>query len=1071
MVRQNIGPPTRRPGHRSISLVRLALFFGLALHPGPIAPARAQEPLRLSAHRRSDGEVRLNSSGASNSVHRLESSADLRAWTEAARVHQGLIDFPAPGLRSGPPQFFRVVATPRTANDDWKNQVLYSSDPFLSAASQAGLAETRWIKFTLRLDEPQRVYFQDSRKYLFHYEFATHRLAGFEGMSPQDLDLVSLHARGQRLVFGAVVLPPQSSTREYGLEIVGAEPFPAAQVAAWFKTVRSMIVAPHDVQVFYFPTYEQGSLAAADLALLAAQGIAVSSPARWITANQGYSPGWALGRLVFVTASEINAAFSDGRLRYSDILLTDGIPAEIPVLAGVISTRPATPNSHVAILAKSFGVPFAFLARPEDQARLRAWQGQEILLSVEPGSNGWDIRTVNVQGLLTDAQRQSLLDAKRPAQLEIRAIESRGVLSLPVRDLTPRDVRYVGGKAANFGSLIRSIPDNTSTNAIAFTFDLWNGFLDQTLPEGKILRKKIAEKLAGHTFPPKVAVLKSDLAEIRDWIGNAADFSLAQKSAILAALGGFDARRKIRFRSSTNVEDTELFSGAGLYDSLSGCLLDDTDSDKKGPCQCDPTEADERGVFRALRRVYASFYNDNAFLERLRHGVNETEVGMGVLAHYSSPDEIELANGVATLQITRAQDPAARRFLGELVSQPGASSVANPEPNALPEVVILTKDPGSPLALRLDRGSSLLPLGASVLRWPAGYEALFGLLEKASVGYLATVPSRQEIILDFEYKKLQPDLLSVKQVREVPQVQAQSQKPPFVLNDAGRLAVFQHHGKDLFANHRLKSLWEFRSLVFTNAGSVGYNFQAEVIYHDGRQILRASGPIASFPDGKIKVADKVLTGTWHWGDGDQRRDYTLTATYPSVLSTNQPLPLSDATLVELKALYAAPQPRFSSGLSRQRDWVTNETTRLVPLEKIISGSLERRREFAAAGVKIEVAYTLAFLKFNVAGISIFDGKSFPLITWKGTTLTGFTTQPIALKGEFSQTYDSSRHNFNEVFLFEPRLEPSLDPSTRAELDAAKIKAILVEQFTADERSRPTLWIWSTDDQLRQLPSS
>lgn len=132
-------------------------------------------------------------------------------------------------------------------------------------------------------------------------------------------------------------------------------------------------------------------------------------------------------------------------------------------------------------------------------------------------------------------------------------------------------------------------------------------------------------------------------------------------------------RGKLRFRSSTNVEDSEQFTGAGLYDSYSGCLLDDLDGDTDGPSLCDPSEPAERGVFRALRRVFASFYNDNAVLERLRHGVNETSVGMAVLVHPSFPDEIEWANGVATLQVTNAESSASMAYQG--------SWFCNREPN------------------------------------------------------------------------------------------------------------------------------------------------------------------------------------------------------------------------------------------------------------------------------------------------------------------------------------------------------------------------------------------------------
>lgn len=61
------------------------------------------------------------------------------------------------------------------------------------------------------------------------------------------------------------------------------------------------------------------------------------------------------------------AAFDDGRLRSEEILLTDGVPADMPVLAGLISLTPSTPNSHTTILSRSFGVAEGF--RPLNPAK------------------------------------------------------------------------------------------------------------------------------------------------------------------------------------------------------------------------------------------------------------------------------------------------------------------------------------------------------------------------------------------------------------------------------------------------------------------------------------------------------------------------------------------------------------------------------------------------------------------------------------------------------------------------------------------------------------------------------
>ena len=121
--------------------------------------------------------------------------------------------------------------------------------------------------------------------------------------------------------------------------------------------------------------------------------------------------------------------------------------------------------------------------------------------------------------------------------------------------------------------------------------------------------------------------------------------------ATLTALSSFDPERKLRFRSSTNLEDQGQFTGAGLYDSFSGCLEDELDDDEQGLCACDSHKAKERGVFRAIKSL-CELHNENAYRERRLHRIEEPEVGMALLVHHSFPDEIEWANGVAVVQFT-----------------------------------------------------------------------------------------------------------------------------------------------------------------------------------------------------------------------------------------------------------------------------------------------------------------------------------------------------------------------------------------------------------------------------------
>ena len=1003
---------------------------------------QAQETPGVTGWRGVDGRIRVTSTGAVDRMHLLERSEDLRRWSEAARTLGGFESFPVSD-REPAVGFLRIRTRGVEDSDDWKNQVRLPEDPFLSVAGDAASGGFRWIKFTLRLEAPGGVYFQDSVRQPFHYGFISRRLAGFEGLSPQAIDAVSLRTAGQRLVLGAVLLPEEGSVREVGLQIIGQEVFPVDRVVEWLRQVRGALVLPPGWTAYYVPTVEQGTVPDADQRRLEAAGFPVASVSRWIRKDEVYSAGWAKGRLRYVPAAEIRAAFVEGRLRPEDILLTDAVPAEIPVLSGTISLTPATPNSHVAILSRSYGIPFVHVADAARQAELRSWDGQEILM-VASGEAGVDpVRLLNVEGFLTPGQRALLDKARTPPRLRILPMARRGSIQLLTRDLRPEDVAYVGGKAANFGGLVRSVPDHAPASSLAFTFDLWMGFLDQTLPGGRTLRETINERLKAHVFPPDMSRLSADLAAIRSLIRDGADFSAAQKKAILEALGTVHSGGNLRFRSSTNVEDSEQFSGAGLYDSYSGCLLDDTDGDTSGPSQCDPSEPEERGVFRALRRVYASFYNENAFLERLRHGVDESTVGMAVLVHRSFPDEIELANGVATLRVTGSGSRESLAYSGELVLQTGAASVANPAGNALPEVVEVSRLAGGTPTFRLHRRASRLPLGATVLDWTSGYASLVELLELAALEFARVRPGRQEFLLDLEFKRVAPRSLVVKQIREIPSNPAGARPAPFTLGESGVFEVFQHHGKDLFANHRLKSIWRFPSLVFSGEpGAVGFDVLVDLTRHDGTAVRRMSGRIGSFPNATITASGKTIVYDWTWPEGNLRGRYRITASFPQTPDPTKPLVWTDALQVDLSAEYGVPQRVFDADGSRKT--VTRETTRLVPLGRITEGALARQRRVQKGSVTVATGYTLAFLKFGYPGIGIYDTKSFPLVRWGGTTVTGLTREPFQLTGHFAQTYDSIRHNFFESFLFEPALDPGLSPELLSELRTANVRTIRVD---------------------------
>ena len=1006
----------------------------------------------------SHGWVRLDATGQTDAVLTLQATTDWIQWTPIATTHESIAALADPATQLFPNRFYRLALTNRTSLDDWKNQIGFPNDRFLSTAGMTTADDFRWVKFAIQLDEPFRVYFQDSQKYDFHYDFASARLEAFRGMTPAQFDQVALHTNEQRVLLGTVLFPPYPNETEFGIQFVGLDAYEPEFLARYFQLVESTVAAGSNVRAFYVPTFEQARAAETHRAYFESKGIRLTTAARWLIGDDVYSTGWALGRLKFFPGAEINAAFRDGRLSPQDILLTDGVPAEIPVLAGVLTLTPSTPNSHVAILAKSFGLPFAYLSDPVQRDRVQQLIGKDIVLRLNPFT--YEVKVLELESSMDPALREEILGLKAPPELEIVPTATFGALSASTDQLNPADIKFFGGKASNYGFLRRTIPER-SQPAIGISFDLWEAFLDQVLPGGQTLRAAIAARLSKYSYPPNVQQLSDDLRAVRDLIKDTAQFPEAQKLGILEALRTFEPTHNVRFRSSTNVEDSEQFTGAGLYDSYSGCIADDLDADSQGPSLCDPTEADERGVFRAIKKVYASFYNDNAFIERLRHHLDERTVGMAMLVHRSAPDKTELANGVATIQVDR-NSPFTKGENGDLVTQKGAVSVTNPDGNAKPEVVQgyhHAQGAGGFLRQR----SSLVPLGAYVMEWQSNYVELMSLFAKVADAYHEYFPAKKEFTLDFEYKKLIPGVLDVKQVREVPVSTSTNLLPSYLVHAPNGYWVYQGEAADVFSNHRLKSFWSFQTrntkLTETNLlQSIFTHLNAE--YLQGRQTNQLSSAPGELADASHGVEGDLVIDRWSTGSGADRREEELRVDLSRNWGpTAAPIYSLADFRVEWVVKFATPQPALEWDFDGPvASMMIKHSVMLEPRRAFTTNHVQLRT-FKAGAVKINTEF---YWPGNPSrGIG---EKTAPLVGWKETRIEGFTTEPIVLRGEYSQTYRPGHHNFSEEFIFEPVLEGNLSPQAQAELQAANVQ--LIHAFVNFDRQQ--VRILGLNGQFRSL---
>ena len=1027
-----------------------------------LASTYAQE-LRLSLDGNGGSEAALEYTVPNGQSAALQQSHDLSAWApiHAATVAGQHTVRLAEGKNEG---YFRTRIAPEASvipTSNWKGAADGFAESFLSppAPLTADGVDLQYLKFHVLLDDLTKVYFQNSAVYPFHYTFATAELGPLKGQTLLEYD-ASVNRGGpesQIGIAGTVILAKDRA--EFGLQLIGNTPYSPEWTAFLYKLVAAHLGLPEETRGFYMPLPSQRKVTEDAKDYFESQGIALGEPRRWQgTADGCYSAGWAIGRLRYVLGNEIDQAFEAGELRFDDILVTDTLPREVPDLQGIVSFSASTPNSHVALLSQSRQTPFAFVQDASTQQFLSDRLDQEVLYRIV------DCRVVFKEiDHLTTAEIEQLVAHKAPPQLAITPIARNASLWTSADELEPADIAHFGGKAANFGVLRDEIPDNAPI-AGAFSFNLWMDFMDQSLENGATLGNEITSRLQGFSYPPaNVAALTEALEGVRELIKET-PIPASLKPEILSSLSAFDDHRKLRFRSSTNVEDSANFSGAGLYDSFSGCLADDTDADDAGPSGCDDTKAKERGVFRAIRKVFASFYNSNAYLARLKHGVTESDAGMAILVHHSYPDPIEVANGVITYpteEINRLvtfgpSTELLHQLKGSIVSQPGAASVTNPDGTSLPEVMSISNYLSKPFWIQGDQLSFVrekratsLPQDTDAVLAASEYEELFQLIDRVFQSWKERFPDRTGFVLDFEYKKVrrgEVTQLEIKQVREVPQPAAL--EPILFPGDSVDRCPWSghvHHGNDagVYGLHRLKGDWNIAAehLVDLN-GEVVASENIQTTWHrvrDGEIVLDMQA-LSQKPGYQLQIdhwrnTDRLLLSQ-QWQDtvDGTPAQLNLQMVFPEATTLRQsPVVFADEVEYFLSATYPEiPQPNDPWGDEE-------ETVPLLSCPEALSPGGSISQDIEDTGVTIAASIQFVGQEDEPAGE--LETQSVRSVA---TTVSGLTSSPFTLSDRWSQSIYPRRHNWTHFMVLEPTLAPNLSAEVLQELRDADVHQILAE---------------------------
>lgn len=341
---------------------------------------------------------------------------------------------------------------------------------------------------------------------------------------------------------------------------------------------------------------------------------------------------------------------------HRDIILTNGIPIDIPVIAGIITTQFQSPLSHINVLSHNRGTPNMALKNGFEDSFLASLNNELVYLKVT--ADTYQIRKATIE------EATDFWNNNEPKDEVILNKDTTNYGIFNLENASINDVNKIGGKAANFAEILKAFKRENQTapvpeNYFAIPFFYYNEHLKKSGIDTYI--QTILNK---PEFKTDVTFRKLMLEKIRDTI-KAAPLNENLLTKVVNKLTSDSRFTSYRFRSSTNAEDLEGFNGAGLYSSYSGKL----DNDKKTPS-------------RAIKKVWASLWNFSAFEERDYFKINHLSTAMGILVHRSFPDED--ANGVV---ITKNIFNRNHAFVVNV--QFKEISVVDPDPGVIHDQVII----------------------------------------------------------------------------------------------------------------------------------------------------------------------------------------------------------------------------------------------------------------------------------------------------------------------------------------------------------------------------------------------
>src|SRR5262245_29021295 len=200
------------------------------------------------------------------------------------------------------------------------------------------------VLFVIDRQQKDRIYYVNTKLYKFHKDFVNGTYLSLE--RGQVFFENNYLKPNRRFILGTIAY--QTPVRRWTFEFWEGDLIPAEQI----KLTSEIINQSFFTAVAFKPNSSRQEESSASLGLQRVLQTEISKGQEYQVLNVGKT----LGRIHVIAKLDDHV-----EIGFNEILVLDEVPVQLPPVAGIITSKPSTPLSHINLLAKGWGVPNVYI--------------------------------------------------------------------------------------------------------------------------------------------------------------------------------------------------------------------------------------------------------------------------------------------------------------------------------------------------------------------------------------------------------------------------------------------------------------------------------------------------------------------------------------------------------------------------------------------------------------------------------------------------------------------------------------------------------------------------------------